>query len=76
MDGDVSQGTRSSRRTNLSISPRGFGRFMAGTPMVIMWPNGNDVVLSQRKAPREVMPTVDPNPPRIATIDKSLTSVR
>ncbi|KAG6900546.1 hypothetical protein C0993_009123 [Termitomyces sp. T159_Od127] len=54
----------------------GFGQFMANTPMVIMWPNGNDVVLSQRKAPREVMPTVDPSPPRIATIDKSLTSVR
>ncbi|KAG6837712.1 hypothetical protein H0H93_003514 [Arthromyces matolae] len=53
----------------------GFGRFMANTPMIIMWPNNNEVVLSQRTAPREVMPTVDPNPPRIATVVDSLTSL-
>ncbi|KAG6874453.1 hypothetical protein C0995_010361 [Termitomyces sp. Mi166 len=39
-----------------------------------MWPNGKDVVLSQRKAPAEIMPTLDPNPPRIAKVDNSLTS--
>ncbi|KAG6862272.1 hypothetical protein C0995_002203 [Termitomyces sp. Mi166 len=38
-----------------------------------MWPNGKDMVLSQRKAPAEVMPTLDPNPPRIAKVDNSLT---
>ncbi|KAG6830162.1 hypothetical protein H0H92_001891 [Tricholoma furcatifolium] len=31
--------------------------------------------MSQRIAPREVMPTVDPNPPRIATVVDSLTSL-
>ncbi|GLB37082.1 putative protein with possible catecholamine-binding domain present in a variety of eukaryotic proteins [Lyophyllum shimeji] len=53
----------------------GFGRVMASSPMVIMWANDGKVVLSQRSAPREVMPTVDPNPPRIATLVDSLTSL-
>ncbi|KAH0589462.1 hypothetical protein H2248_005210 [Termitomyces sp. 'cryptogamus'] len=75
MDGNVSGSFCLSGAMNLNTLPRGFGQFMAGTPMVIMWPNGNDVVLSQRKAPAEVMPTVDPNPPRIATLDNSLTSL-
>ncbi|KAG6842071.1 hypothetical protein C0991_002725 [Blastosporella zonata] len=47
---------------------------MANTPMVIMWPNDGAVVLSQRMAPREVMPTVDANPPRVASVVDSLTS--
>jgi len=45
--------------------------------MVIMWPNSDGTVtLSQRKAPFEVQPTLDSNPPRVATFSKSLTSVR
>ncbi|KAF8070159.1 hypothetical protein FPV67DRAFT_1004422 [Lyophyllum atratum] len=53
----------------------GFGRMMANSPMVIMWQNEGKVILSQRKAPREQMPTVDPNPPRIATLVDSLSSI-
>lgn len=42
---------------------------MANTPMVILWPNDDmSITLSQRMAPAEVMPTVDPNPPRVATL--------
>lgn len=45
--------------------------------MVIAWlnPDGR-VTLSQRVAPREVMPTVDPSPPRVATVSNTLSSVR
>lgn len=48
---------------------------MANTPMVIMWINNNQVILSQRKAPTEEMPTVDANPPRTATLAPSLSVV-
>lgn len=45
---------------------------MANTPMVIMWPNSDGTVtLSPRKAPGEVMPTVDTAPPRTATAQPS-----
>lgn len=54
----------------------GFGRWMANSPMVIMWANPDGTVtLSQRTAPREIMPTVDPNPPRVATLSDALTSI-
>ena len=47
---------------------------MANTPMVIMWPNADgSITLSQRHAPSEQMPTVDPNPPRTATSEPSLS---
>jgi len=57
---------------------------MGDSAMVIMWPshdadNGSytsPVTLSQRKAPYETMPTPDPNPPFIAALDNSNTSVR
>lgn len=50
----------------------GFGAQMANTPMVIMWPNSDGTVtLSPRKAPGEVMPTVDSAPPRTATAQPS-----
>ncbi len=61
---------------------RGFGRIMRDSAMVIMWPTRDadgsyaSVTLSQRKAPYETMPTHDPNPPFIATLDISETSVR
>jgi len=41
-----------------------------------MWANADGTVtLSQRVAPREVMPTVDVNPARVATLSDTLTSV-
>lgn len=52
----------------------GFGTQMANTPMVIMWMNSDGTVtLSQRKAPSEVMPTVDSNPARTASLDNELS---
>ena len=55
---------------------RGFGRIMAHTAMVIMWPNDDgSITLSQRTAPREVMPTVVKNPPRIADVSAAGTYV-
>lgn len=44
--------------------------------MVIMWPNSDgSVTLSQRQATGEVMPQVVSNPPRVATLQQSLSSV-
>lgn len=52
----------------------GFGSQMANTPMVIMWSNSDGTItLSQRQAQREVMPTVVENPPRVATLNDSLS---
>ncbi|EIW63574.1 uncharacterized protein TRAVEDRAFT_161917 [Trametes versicolor FP-101664 SS1] len=54
----------------------GFGSTMANTPMVIMWPNSDGTMtLSQRKAPQEVMPTVDPSPPRVATANTAASDL-
>lgn len=53
----------------------GFGSTMAGSPMVIMWPNSDSTItLSQRQATSHVMPTVDPDPPRLASVSDSLSS--
>ncbi|KAL0956936.1 hypothetical protein HGRIS_003038 [Hohenbuehelia grisea] len=47
----------------------GFGRSMLNSPMVIAWSNADgSITLSQRIVSRHVMPTVDPNPPRAATL--------
>lgn len=55
---------------------RGFGSQMADTPMVIMWENSDgSMTLSQRQAPAEVMPTLVPDPPRVATLAPQLSSV-
>ncbi|KAI9453784.1 hypothetical protein BJY52DRAFT_1287482 [Lactarius psammicola] len=57
----------------------GFGRNMADSPMVVVWPSrGPDgafdsVTLSQRKAPYETMPTPDPDPPFVAKLSLSLS---
>ena len=49
---------------------------MSNTPMVIMWENSdNTVTLSQRMAPTEEEPTVQSNPPRIATFDQAASSL-
>ncbi|OBZ70665.1 hypothetical protein A0H81_09410 [Grifola frondosa] len=54
----------------------GFGTTMAGSPMVIMWPNSdNSITLSQRLATGEIMPIVDSNPPRAATLQESLSDL-
>ena len=58
---------------------------MGDSAMVIMWPSRDaaaedgsytSVTLSQRKAPYETMPLPDPDPPFIAALDISATSVR
>ena len=60
----------------------GFGNLMGDSAMVIMWPSRDEdgsyasVTLSQRKAPFEVMPEPDPNPPFVATLELGGTSVR
>ncbi|KAH8993440.1 hypothetical protein EDB92DRAFT_1854186 [Lactarius akahatsu] len=59
----------------------GFGRNMADSPMVIVWPSYDadgafgSVTLSQRKSPWEIMPTPDPKPPFAAKLSLSDTSV-
>ncbi|KZP31279.1 CBD9-like protein [Athelia psychrophila] len=53
----------------------GFGSTMANSPMVIIWPNSDgSVTLSQRAAPAHVMPTVDSNPAREASLDVGLSN--
>jgi hypothetical protein len=56
---------------------------MGDSAMVIMWPSRDaedgeysSVTLSQRKAPYETMPLPDPDPPFLAELDVSATSVR
>ena len=54
----------------------GFGTQMANTPMFIMWPNSDgSLTLSQRRAPGEVMPTVDSSPPRVASADAAASDL-
>lgn len=49
---------------------------MADTPMVIMWTNADGTVtLSQRTAPSEVEPTVESDPPRVASYSSALSVV-
>jgi len=73
---------RSTGDQQLGWMAMGFGHLMRDSAMVIMWPSTRDadgsytsVTLSQRKAPYETMPTLDPDPPFIATLDVSETSV-
>jgi len=56
---------------------------MGDSAMVIMWPSRDaedgeysSVTLSQRKAPYETMPLPDPDPPFVAELEISGTSVR
>jgi hypothetical protein len=54
---------------------RGFGTQMINTPMVIMWPNADGTVtLSQRQAGGYSMPTVVNAPPRVATLQSTLST--
>ncbi|KAF5374583.1 hypothetical protein D9757_010155 [Collybiopsis confluens] len=53
----------------------GFGTSMIDTPMVVMWPNSDgSITLSQRMAASYSMPVVVPDPPRMATISKELST--
>ena len=55
---------------------------MGDSPMVIVWPTRDEdgyfdeVILSQRKAPYQTMPTPDKNPPLTAELLLSNMSVR
>ena len=55
---------------------------MGDSPMVVVWASGgasgiyDSVTLSQRKAPYEIMPTPDPDPPFIAKLSLTETWVR
>ncbi|KZT57738.1 CBD9-like protein [Calocera cornea HHB12733] len=54
----------------------GFGAQMPGSPLVVLWPNDDGTVtLSQRMASEYVMPTVQANPPRVATLNQQLTTL-
>ncbi|KAI0661383.1 CBD9-like protein [Cubamyces menziesii] len=67
---------QSTGQADLGWMAMGFGSTMANTPMVIMWPNSDgSITLSQRTAPGEVMPTVDSNPPRVASADPSASDL-
>ncbi|CAL1704097.1 unnamed protein product [Somion occarium] len=47
----------------------GFGNSMSNSSHVILWRNVDDsVTISQRRAPGKVEPTLDPAPPRIASL--------
>ena len=61
----------------LTLIGRGFGTLMSNSAMVILWPNPDgNITISQRQAPTEVMPTLDNNPPRIATLSTDMSNVR
>ncbi|KAF8893580.1 CBD9-like protein [Infundibulicybe gibba] len=65
----------STGKQKLGWMAMGFGQQMANSPMVILWPNSDgSITLSQRSARSEVMPTVDNNPPRVASVSTSLSS--
>ncbi|RPD59755.1 hypothetical protein L227DRAFT_575750 [Lentinus tigrinus ALCF2SS1-6] len=67
---------QSNGKANLGWMALGFGTQMANTPMVIMWPNSDGkITLSQRKAPGEVMPTVDSSPARVASADAAASDL-
>jgi hypothetical protein len=83
VQGDTAQYVlRSTGAQKLGWMAMGFGHYMSDSAMVIMWPSDADadgsyasVTLSQRKAPYETMPTPDPNPPFVATLELSEISV-
>ncbi|KAH9991814.1 hypothetical protein BJV77DRAFT_1006009 [Russula vinacea] len=82
VQGDTAQYVlRSTGAQKLGWMALGFGHLMSDSAMVIMWPSSDadgsyaSVTLSQRKAPYETMPTPDPHPPFVATLELSETSV-
>ncbi|KAI0267059.1 hypothetical protein BC834DRAFT_93457 [Gloeopeniophorella convolvens] len=82
VEGDMARYVlRSTGEEELGWMAVGFGRFMGDSPMVVMWPSRgadgeyNSVTLSQRSAPYETMPKVDPAPPFKATLSVADTLV-
>jgi len=70
INGSIAQYTLQSSTTQpVGWMAMGFGTAMANAAMVIMWPNPDGfITISQRTAGGEIMPTVDNNPPRVATL--------
>ncbi|CAE6534507.1 unnamed protein product [Rhizoctonia solani] len=61
---------------NLGWMAVGFGQRMVGSPMVIMWANGDgSLVLSQREATAHSQPQVVSSPPRVASVRSDLSSL-
>lgn len=53
----------------------GFGTRMAGSPMVILWPNSDGTItLSQRSSTDQSEPKVDTSPARVATVQTALST--
>jgi len=83
VEGEVARYTLSSTGAQtLGWMALGFGYSMGDSAMVIMWPSRDaedgeysSVTLSQRKAPYETMPLPDPDPPFVAELEVSATSV-
>ncbi|KAJ2931454.1 hypothetical protein H1R20_g5591, partial [Candolleomyces eurysporus] len=74
VNGTTVQYTLTAQRSSVGWIAMGFGSSMARTPMVIMWPNSDgSITLSQRQASGEVEPQVVSNPPRVATLQQSLS---
>jgi len=75
VDSTVQYVLQSSGSQKLGWMAMGFGKTMANSPMVIMWPNSDgSITLSQRMSSAAVMPTVVSSPPRLATLSTSLSS--
>ncbi|RXW25643.1 hypothetical protein EST38_g232 [Candolleomyces aberdarensis] len=74
VNGSTVQYTLTAQRSSVGWIGMGFGSSMAGSPMVIMWPNSDgSITLSQRQASGEVEPQVVSSPPRVATLQQSLS---
>ncbi|KAJ2918043.1 hypothetical protein MD484_g2374, partial [Candolleomyces efflorescens] len=74
VNGSTVQYTLTSQRSSVGWIAMGFGTSMTRTPMVIMWPNSDgSITLSQRQASGEVEPQVVSSPPRVATLQQSLS---
>ncbi|TFK25733.1 CBD9-like protein [Coprinopsis marcescibilis] len=74
VNGNTVRYTLTSQRDQVGWMAMGFGRTMVGSPMIIMWANGDGTVtLSQRQATRQAEPAVVDDPPRIATLQQTLS---
>ncbi|KAG2015526.1 hypothetical protein CC2G_008790 [Coprinopsis cinerea AmutBmut pab1-1] len=74
VNGDTVRYTLTSQRPEVGWMAIGFGRQMVRSPMVILWANSDgSITLSQRQAARQVEPDVVAAPPRVATLQNSLS---
>ena len=75
VQGNMVQYTITSQRGEPGWMGIGFGERMVGSPLIVMWANTDGTVtLSQRQASAYAMPTVVANPPRVASIQQSLST--